>query len=58
VPTNCFDERIAKGYEAKWTNPFEPDVINPAVSSLADLAGSGAPPSNSASVISQQADTS
>jgi len=42
VPKNYFDERIAKGYEAKWPESFEPAVVDPAVSFLADLAGSGA----------------
>jgi SAM-dependent methyltransferase len=42
VPKNYFDERIAKGYEAKWPELFEPAVVDPAVSFLADLAGSGA----------------
>jgi SAM-dependent methyltransferase len=42
VPTNYFDERIAKGYEALWPELFDPAVIEPAVSFLADLAGSGA----------------
>jgi SAM-dependent methyltransferase len=39
---NYFDERIAESYEAKWPNLFEPAVIDPVVSFLADLAGSGA----------------
>ena len=42
MPKNYFDERIAKGYEAKWPESFEPAVVDPAVSFLADLAGSGA----------------
>jgi SAM-dependent methyltransferase len=42
MPKNYFDERIAKSYEAKWPNLFEPAVIDPVVSFLADLAGSGA----------------
>ena len=29
---NYFDERIAKSYEAKWPNLFEPAVIDPVVS--------------------------
>jgi len=41
---NYFDERIAESYEAKWPNLFEPAVIDPVVSFLADLAGSGAAP--------------
>ena len=42
VPKNYFDERIAKSYEAKWPEIFEPAVVEAAVSFLADLAGSGA----------------
>jgi len=42
VPKNYFDERIAKSYEAKWPELFEPAVVDPAVSFLADLAGTGA----------------
>ena len=42
VPRNYFDERIAKSYEAKWPELFEPAVVDPAVRFLADLAGTGA----------------
>jgi SAM-dependent methyltransferase len=42
VPEIHFDERIAKGYDARWANLFEPAVVDPAVSFLADLAGTGA----------------
>jgi len=42
VPKNYFDERIAKTYDAKWAELFEPAVVDPAVSFLADLAGTGA----------------
>ena len=42
MPENYFDERIAAGYEAKSPELFEPAVVEPAVSFLADLAGSGA----------------
>ena len=42
MPKNYFDERIAKSYEAKWPEIFEPAVVEAAVSFLADLAGSGA----------------
>lgn len=38
---NYFDNRIAKGYDAKWANLAEPAVVDPAVDFLADLAGSG-----------------
>jgi SAM-dependent methyltransferase len=42
VPKNYFDEPIAKGYDAKWADLFEPAVVEPAVTFLADLAGTGA----------------
>jgi SAM-dependent methyltransferase len=42
VPENYFDERIAKTYEAKWPELFEPAVVDPVVSFLAELAGTGA----------------
>jgi SAM-dependent methyltransferase len=42
MPTNYFDERIAKSYEARWPELFEPAVVDPAVSFLAELAGTGA----------------
>jgi SAM-dependent methyltransferase len=42
VPRNYFDERIAASYEAKWPELFEPAVVDPAVSFLADLAAGGA----------------
>jgi len=41
VPENYFDERIARSYETRWPEIFEPAVVEPAVSFLADLAGSG-----------------
>jgi SAM-dependent methyltransferase len=34
-----FDARIAKSYEAKWPELFDPAVIDPAVDFLHDLAG-------------------
>ena len=42
MPENYFDERIARSYEAKWPELFEPAVVDPAVNFLADLAGTGA----------------
>jgi trans-aconitate methyltransferase len=42
VPENYFDERIAKSYEAKWPELFEPAAVDPAVHFLAALAGTGA----------------
>jgi hypothetical protein len=42
VPENYFDERIAKSYDARWPELFEPAVVDPAVRFLAGLAGGGA----------------
>jgi SAM-dependent methyltransferase len=42
VSTNYFDERIAKDYDAKWPELFEPTVVDPAVNFLTELAGAGA----------------
>jgi SAM-dependent methyltransferase len=42
VADNPFDERIARTYEAKWPELFEPAVVDPAVRFLAGLAGTGA----------------
>jgi SAM-dependent methyltransferase len=42
VPRNYFDERIAKSYDAKWPELFEPAVLDPAVRFLADVAETGA----------------
>jgi hypothetical protein len=42
VPENYFDARIARTYEAKWPELFDPAEIEPVVSFLAGLAGSGA----------------
>lgn len=42
MPKVYFDERIAKGYDVSSADMFEPAVVNPAVSFLADLAGDGA----------------
>ena len=41
MPKNYFDERIAKSYEARWPELFDPAVIDPVVRSLADLAAGG-----------------
>ncbi len=40
-PENYFHKRIAKDYEANWPEIFEPAVVDPAVSFLAALGGSG-----------------
>jgi SAM-dependent methyltransferase len=42
VPKDYFDERIAKRYATLWPDLFAPAVVDPAVSFLADLAGTGA----------------
>jgi hypothetical protein len=42
VPANYFGERIAKSYEARWPELFEPAAVDPVVDFLADLAGHGA----------------
>ncbi len=42
VPELYFDERIARSYETRWPELFEPSVIDPAVNFLNDLAGTGA----------------
>jgi SAM-dependent methyltransferase len=42
VPKNYFDERIAERCETYWPELFDPAVVDPAVSFLADLAGTGA----------------
>jgi SAM-dependent methyltransferase len=42
VPEIYFDERIAAGYDAASADMNAPEVIDPAVSFLADLAGTGA----------------
>jgi SAM-dependent methyltransferase len=42
VPANYFDERIAKSYEARWPELFEPAAVDPVVRFLAELAGTGA----------------
>jgi SAM-dependent methyltransferase len=42
VPQNTFDERIARSYEARWPELFDPAVVGPAVDLLAEVAGTGA----------------
>ncbi|MDQ1479098.1 MAG: hypothetical protein QOE62_4327 [Actinomycetota bacterium] len=41
MPKIVFDERIAAGYDATSTDMYEPEVLEPAVSFLAELAGTG-----------------
>ena len=41
MPRNYFDQRIAKRYEAIWPELFEPAMVDPVVSFLAELAGDG-----------------
>jgi SAM-dependent methyltransferase len=42
VTRNYFDQRIARSYEAKWPELFEPAAVDPVVGFLATLAGAGA----------------
>ncbi|HEY4397851.1 MAG TPA: class I SAM-dependent methyltransferase [Acidimicrobiia bacterium] len=42
MPADYFDERIAETFETKWAESFDPTVVDPAVSFLANLAGEGA----------------
>src|SRR5215212_5640249 len=42
VPTNYFDEAIARSYETRWPELFEPAAIDPVVAFLAEVAGDGA----------------
>ena len=42
VTRNYFDQRIARSYEVKWPELFEPAAIDPVVGFLAALAGAGA----------------
>ena len=41
MPENYFDERIAKSYEAKWPHLHTPEMIDPVVDFLVDLAEAG-----------------
>lgn len=41
VPKVYFDEQVAERYDADSADMFEPEVVEPAVSFLADLAGEG-----------------
>jgi SAM-dependent methyltransferase len=41
MPKVYFDERIAEGYDATSADMFEPEVVEPVVSFLAELAGDG-----------------
>jgi len=41
VPEDRFDDRIARTYEAKWPEVFDPAVVDPAVEFLVGLAGTG-----------------
>jgi SAM-dependent methyltransferase len=42
TPENYFGERIAARYDAAHAEMFDPEVVDPAVDFLADLAGTGA----------------
>jgi len=41
TPKDYFDDRIAKEYEVRWPQLFDPAVVEATVEFLADLAGSG-----------------
>jgi SAM-dependent methyltransferase len=41
MPENYFGPRIAEVYDTRWADLFEPSVLDPAVSFLAGLAGTG-----------------
>jgi SAM-dependent methyltransferase len=41
VPENYFDDWVASRYEILWPHLFDPQVVEPAVSFLADLVGDG-----------------
>jgi SAM-dependent methyltransferase len=41
VPTNYFDERVARRYDAVYANLEAPEIVDPAVNFLADLARDG-----------------
>jgi SAM-dependent methyltransferase len=41
MPENHFGPRIAEVYDTRWADLFEPSVLDPAVSFLAGLAGTG-----------------
>jgi SAM-dependent methyltransferase len=41
LPENYFDDWVAQHYEVLWPHVFDPEVVEPAVSFLADLAGDG-----------------
>ena len=41
MPENHFDDWVAKHYEVLWAHLFDPQVVEPAVSFLADLASDG-----------------
>ena len=42
MPADYFGERIATSYREKWPYLFDPEVVDPTVSFLAELAGTGA----------------
>jgi hypothetical protein len=42
MPGDHFGERVAERYDASEAEMFDPRVVEPAVSFLADLAGRGA----------------
>jgi hypothetical protein len=41
MPTDYFGERIAASYRQKWPHLSEPQIVEPTVNFLAELAGPG-----------------
>src|SRR3954452_3414846 len=41
VPENYFDDWVAERYDVLWADSFDPEVVEPAVGLLAELAGDG-----------------
>ena len=41
MPEDTFDEAVARSYEAKWPELFDPAVVDPVVDFLTQLAGTG-----------------
>ncbi len=42
MPESYFEGRIAEGFDVIWAEQFEPEVLDPVVDFLAELAGDGA----------------
>jgi hypothetical protein len=51
MPETHFDEWVATRYETLWPELFDPAVVDPAVSFLAELAATGPPPGETTHVF-------